>query len=104
VQTGEATSLDVQLEMESTVAAAGETAEPREPEDVREEATRQERSRLDYRSVPTDLSPAQQELLNEERIPREYRNVIRDYFQAIRPRTGEEAETGRSAPDAGPQE
>jgi hypothetical protein len=103
-KTGEATSLDVQLEMESTVAAAGETAERREPEDVREEATRQERSRLDYRSVPTDLSPAQQELLNEERIPREYRNVIRDYFQAIRPRTGEEAETGRSAPDAGPQE
>jgi len=83
-KTGEATSLDVQLEMESTAAAAGEPPSLPEPEDVREEATRQERSRLDYRSVPTELSPAQQELLNEERIPREYRNVIRDYFQAIR--------------------
>ncbi len=103
-KTGEATSLDVQLEMESTAAAGGETPALREPEDVREEATRQERSRLDYRSLPTELSPAQQELLNEERIPREYRNVIREYFQVIRPRTGEEAPEGPSRPDAEPQE
>jgi hypothetical protein len=53
-----------------------------EPE---EEASRQERSRLDYRSVPSELTPAQQELLNHEQIPREYRNLIREYFQAIRP-------------------
>lgn len=88
-KTGEATSLEVQLEVESLAAAAGETAVESEPEDVREEATRQERSRLDYRTLPTELTPAQQELLNEERIPREYRNVIREYFQAIRPRTGD---------------
>jgi hypothetical protein len=98
-KTGEATSLDVQLLMESTAAAAGEAAT--EPEDRREEATRQERSRLDYRNVPSELTPAQQELLNQERIPREYRNVIREYFQAIRPQnggapTGETGETGET--------
>jgi hypothetical protein len=38
--------------------------------------------------VPSELTPAQQELLNQERIPREYRNVIREYFQAIRPQNG----------------
>jgi hypothetical protein len=31
------------------------------------------------------LSPAQKDLLNQDRIPWEYRPLIKDYFQAIRP-------------------
>ena len=83
-KTGLPTSLEVQLEQEATG-----TISPREnpaasgtPE---EEASRQEQSRLEYRNVPSELTPAQQELLDQERIPREYQNLIRDYFQAIRP-------------------
>ena len=54
------------------------------PENI-EESSKQERSRLDYRNVKSDLSPAQKDLLNQDRIPWEYRPLIKDYFQAIRP-------------------
>src|SRR5262249_62226559 len=54
------------------------------PENL-EESSKQERSRLDYRNVKSDLSPAQKDLLNQDRIPWEYRPLIKDYFQAIRP-------------------
>jgi len=83
-KTGQATSLAVQLQQEATEALppTAEIPPTRPPE---EEATAEERSRLDYRNVPSALTPAQQELLNQEQIPREYRNLIRDYFQAIRP-------------------
>ena len=53
-------------------------------EDTQELATRQEESTLDYRDVASDLTPAQQELLNQDRIPREYQNLIKEYFEAIR--------------------
>jgi hypothetical protein len=84
-KTGEATSLEVQLQLETTLAPTGEEDLPAEDPERREEATRQELSTLDYRNVPTSLTPAQQELLNQERIPREYENVIREYFRVIRP-------------------
>ncbi len=84
-KTGEPTSLEVQLLLQTTLALSNEDL-PRPDPERREEATRQERSSLDYRSVPSELTPAQQELLNQERIPREYQNVIKEYFQAIRPR------------------
>ena len=54
------------------------------PEDI-EEASKQERSMLDYRNVQSELSPAQKDLLNQDRIPWEYRPLIKSYFQAIRP-------------------
>jgi hypothetical protein len=83
-KTGLATYLEVQLQLEATEArpVTAETAASGLPV---EESTRQERSRLDFRNVPSELTPAQQELLNQERIPREYRNLIREYFQVIRP-------------------
>lgn len=84
-KTGDPTSLEVQLLLQTTLALSNEDLPQPDPE-RREEATRQERSSLDYRSVPSELTPAQQELLNQERIPREYQNVIKEYFQAIRPR------------------
>ena len=83
-KTGDATSLEVQLQLQTTLALATEELPEPDPE-REEEATRQERSSLDYRNVPSELTPAQQELLNQERIPREYQNVIKEYFQAIRP-------------------
>jgi hypothetical protein len=78
---GDATTLDVQLQQEKVqgMQDGGE-----KPEDI-EESSKQERSRLDYRNVKSDLSPAQKDLLNQDRIPWEYRPLIKDYFQAIRP-------------------
>jgi len=78
---GAATSLEVQLQQEK-VEGMQDLGE--KPEDI-EEISKQERSRLDYRNVKSDLSPAQKDLLNQDRIPWEYRPLIKDYFQAIRP-------------------
>jgi hypothetical protein len=78
---GAPTSLDVKLQQEKV---AGMQDGGEKPEDI-EESSKQERSRLDYRNVKSDLSPAQKDLLNQDRIPWEYRPLIKSYFQAIRP-------------------
>ena len=54
------------------------------PETI-EEASQRERSKLDYAKVPSELSKAQKDLLNQDRIPWEYRPLIKNYFEAIRP-------------------
>jgi hypothetical protein len=77
----ETTQLDVQLEKEKL---AGLQDSEVKPEDI-EEVSKQERSRLDYRQVRTELSPAEKDLLNQDNIPWEYRPLIKSYFQAIRP-------------------
>ncbi len=53
-------------------------------EEIPELSSRREASALDYRNVPSDLTPAQQDLLNPDRIPREYQTLIKQYFEAIR--------------------
>jgi hypothetical protein len=78
---GEPTKLDVKLQQEK-VAGMQDLGE--KPQDL-EETSKQERSRLDYRNVKSDLSPAQKDLLNQDRIPWEYRPLIKSYFEAIRP-------------------
>jgi hypothetical protein len=78
---GPPTSLEVQLEKEELT---GLHADGGKPEDL-EEASKQERSKLDYRNVESDLTPAQKDLLNQDRIPWEYRPLIKNYFQAIKP-------------------
>jgi hypothetical protein len=78
---GAPTKLDVKLQQEKV---AGMPDGGEKPENL-EETSKQERSRLDYRNVKSDLSPAQKDLLNQDRIPWEYRPLIKDYFQAIRP-------------------
>jgi hypothetical protein len=78
---GAPTKLDVQLQMEKLT---GQHDEGTKQEDL-EEASKQERSRLDYRNIKSELSPAQKDLLNQDRIPWEYRPLIKNYFQAIRP-------------------
>ena len=77
---GAPTKLDVQLQQERVKGM-----EDQGKEENIEEVSKQERSRLDYRNVKSDLSPAQKDLLNQDRIPWEYRPLIKNYFQAIRP-------------------
>ena len=78
---GAPTTLDVKLQQEKVKGMEDQGAKE---EDV-EEVSKQERSRLDYRNVKSELSPAQKDLLNQDRIPWEYRPLIKNYFQAIRP-------------------
>jgi hypothetical protein len=79
---GAPTQLEVQLEKQAVASLKDENA--LKPEEI-EEASKQERSRLDYRNVKSELTPAQKDLLNQDRIPWEYRPLIKEYFQAIRP-------------------
>jgi hypothetical protein len=77
---GEATQLEVILQQEELVA-------PLEEEKMQEieEQSKQERSKLDYRNVTSELTPAQRDALNQDSIPWEYRQLIKQYFEAIRP-------------------
>ena len=80
---GEATRLEVQLQKEALkIEAEGGGQEP--DKDV-EAAGERERSKLDYRNAPSDLTPAQKDLLNQDRIPWESRQLIKNYFQAVKP-------------------
>jgi hypothetical protein len=80
---GAPTKLNVQLEQEKLNA----DAEGGTPQDI-EEASKQERSKLDYRNVRSELSPAQKDVLTQDKIPWEYKSLIKNYFQAIRPPRG----------------
>ncbi len=77
---GPPTSLKVQLELEKLT---GQQAEGKR-EDL-EKASKEERSKIDYRNVETNLRPAQKDVLNQDWIPGKYRPLIKSYFQAIRP-------------------
>jgi hypothetical protein len=79
---GPPTTLDVQLQKEQIEGMHDQDQGLKEDLD---EVSKQERSKLDYRNVKSELSPAQKDLLNQDRIPWEYRSLIKDYFQAIRP-------------------
>ena len=87
---GEATELAVVLEQQ-------ELAEPAKQEEEKkqdlEEQSKQERSKLDYRNVTTELTPAQKDTLNQNSIPWEYRQLIKQYFQALRPQETKPATT-----------
>jgi hypothetical protein len=79
---GPPTTLDVQLQKEEIEGVHDQDQGIKEDLD---EVSKQERSKLDYRNVKSELSPAQKDLLNQDRIPWEYRSLIKNYFQAIRP-------------------
>jgi hypothetical protein len=81
---GEATLLEVQLEKEALKIEAGEGQQP--SEDL-EAAGERERSKLDYRNAPSNLTPAQKDLLSQDRIPWQSRQLIKNYFQAVKPTT-----------------
>lgn len=48
-----------------------------------EQASRQERSKLDYRNVESELTAAQKDVLNHESMPWKYRPLIKNYFEAV---------------------
>lgn len=80
-KSGQLTKLDVQLKMEGLRGQAGKSEQL---QDI-EEASKQERSAMDYRNVPSQLSPAQKDALNQNRLPREQREIVKTYFEEIRP-------------------
>jgi hypothetical protein len=81
---GEATSLEVQLEKEALKVDAEAPGSSEANKDV-EAAGERERSKLDYRNAPSDLTPAQKDLLSQDHIPWERRQLIKNYFQAVKP-------------------
>ena len=80
---GQPTQLNVKLEQEK-LDAENDGGTPQNLE----EASKQERSKLDYRNVHSDLSPAQKDVLNQDKIPWELKGLIKNYFEAIRPPHG----------------
>jgi hypothetical protein len=70
----------------------GQASKGEQLEDV-EEASKQERSAMDYRNVPSQLSPAQKDALNQNRLPREQREIVKYYFEEIRPKATTTAPT-----------
>lgn len=88
MELGQATTLEVQLEME-VLDKEDNTAEPEEPpdpEDIFQEASRQETAMVEYRNVRRPSSYAEGSALSVEQIPWRYRNLVKRYFLAIRPR------------------
>jgi hypothetical protein len=82
---GEATSLEVQLQKEALQFEA--QGGGLEPDKEAEAAGERERSKLDYRNAPSDLTPAQKDLLNQDRIPWDSKQLMKKYFQAVKPKT-----------------
>jgi hypothetical protein len=82
------TTLDAKIELDIQLQQAGlnglQDFSTTPPVDL-EEASKQERSKLDYRNIASELTPAQKDVLNRNTIPWEYRPLIKRYFQAIRP-------------------
>ncbi len=83
---GAATTLEVQLEMELVADDEEGPEEQPDPEDIFQEASRQEKARVEYRNVRGPPKYAEGSALSIERIPWRYRNLVKRYFLAIRPR------------------
>jgi len=88
MQLGQATTLEVQLEMEVLDKEEDplQPEEPHDPEDIFQEASRQETAIVEYRNVRGPSSYAEGSALSVEQIPWRYRNLVKRYFLAIRPR------------------
>lgn len=77
---GEATTLDVQLEME--VLSAEENEEP-VPEEIFERLSREEKSTLNYEEVQPPGSYAAESAMERDRVPWQYRALVKRYFLTI---------------------
>jgi hypothetical protein len=77
---GQPTSLEAQLDREELPVQPTRGSRP----ETIVEASERERSKLDYRNIPSQLSPAQKDLLNQDAIPWEQRRFVKEYFEAIR--------------------
>jgi hypothetical protein len=76
---GAPTTLDVKLEQEAMQGLPDAGISRIEVE----EASRRERSKLDYRESPSDLTAAQKDALIHDSLPWKYRPIIKNYFQTI---------------------
>jgi hypothetical protein len=87
LELGASTTLEAKLALEVINGVAPELEEDEEldPKDLFQEASRQQRSIVQYRDVRAPLSYAEGSALNAERIPWQYRNIVKNYFLAIRP-------------------
>ena len=86
MQLGTPTTLEVQLEMEIVEEELPEVEEEPDPEDIFQEASRQQTAMVEYQNVRGPSSYAEGSALSVERIPWRYRNLVKRYFLAIRPR------------------
>ena len=77
---GEATSLEVQLEME--ILSPEEDAEP-VPEEIFERLSREEKSTLNYEDVRQPGSYAEESAMQRDGVPWQYRALVKRYFLSI---------------------
>jgi ribosome-binding protein aMBF1 (putative translation factor) len=78
---GDPTSLETQFEKEPLPIRPTRGSRP----ETIEEASQRERSRLDYRNVKSNLTPAQRDTLNQDPIPFEQRQFVKEYIESLRP-------------------
>jgi hypothetical protein len=88
---GEATTLDVQLEME--LLKTEERDEPI-PEEIFERLSRQEKSTLNYEALSQRGSYAEDSALGHESIPWLYRSLVKQYFLSIVSIAEDKSESG----------
>lgn len=77
---GEATTLEVQLEME--VLSLEEQDEP-VPEEIFERLSREEKSTLNYEDIQSPSSYAEESAMERESVPWQYRSLVKRYFLSI---------------------
>lgn len=88
---GEATTLDVQLEME---ALKTEMKEEPVPEEIFERLSRQEKSTLNYEAVSQRRGYDEETALHHESVPWEYRSLVKRYFMSILSNAEGKSESG----------
>lgn len=78
---GDPTSLETELDREPLPVRPTRGSRP----ETIEEASQRERSKLDYRNVKSNLTPAQKDTLNQDPIPFEQRQFVKEYIESLRP-------------------
>jgi len=77
---GAPTSLETQYDKEPLPVRPTRGSRP----ETIEEASQRERSKLDYRNVKSNLTPAQRDALNQAPIPFEQRQLVKEYMESVR--------------------
>ena len=86
LELGASTTLESQLALEVIDGTTPDQPEEElDPEDLFQEASRQQSAIVQYRDVRAPSEYSQGSALNAERIPWQYRALVKKYFLAIRP-------------------
>ena len=83
---GESTTLEVQLALELLDKEEPELEEEIDPEDIFQEASRQQTSTVQYQDVRGLSTYAEGSALEVEHVPWRFRSLVKQYFLAIRPK------------------